>query len=718
MRNKNLLTFIFTLFFGLVVFLVPSPAKAQELCDPNWPLSTVGFCAQNAGTGKVYRCVKDGSGVHWQEDPSCTPGTGGGGTNNGGGGGGGGNTSATLCDPNWPLSTEGFCATNGADKQNYRCTRVDGSLKWVKDASCVPGTGGTGGGGTTQPNDYQSYPPNQVICGANACVLSCDCSGDGKTDRMLATNTVTGRQAAAHCAQYVCSAPGTNGKTCQPGQINCISGTTRGYVCKDDGSGYHTTAVDAHQCGSVSGAKCGDVITENNLKVSLRKEFVGCQGTKNCYKDCFDPNRTVTCYNEPGISCGANVGVPTTPPASTPPQQPPPNNPPPPPPTPTPLPFQCVNITTTNTTPKAGDQVTFTCGQVSGAATYEFRYSRADSTDESQQTQAVALAASSNPRVSQPLTVEQGKKYNVQCRPCKADGTCTPWEPLEGVDSWESFNISVNNAVNGGYTVEKTEGYVHTSAGTGLTPFYMLWNKYTHDHVYTQEGEKNYLLNRGWENQGISFYASTTEESGLTPVFRAAFLQHVPAGTPGSITIDGTTLGKASDHIFTTDEAEYTRLTTQEEWIGEGTKFYISSQQTEGTSPWIQLMFDRNGAKDHYYVPYVKNVQRPCSLNFGVSAPIAPQCNAITPSKSTPQLGDEVSFTCAGGPEGVVTRYEFRYGVATGATLAESQMQSLAAAQGTPNVSVPITVDRIGRYYAQCRPCTANTCLEWEPVSL
>jgi hypothetical protein len=68
--------------------------------------------------------------------------------------------------------------------------------------------------------------------------------------------------------------------------------------------------------------------------------------------------------------------------------------------------------------------------------------------------------------------------------------------------------------------------------------------------------------------------------------------------------------------------------------------------------------------------------------------------------------------------ENLITRYEFRYGVLTTANpITAAQMQALAPVQGQPHVSQPITVDTVGRYFAQCRPCTANNCLAWEDAT-
>lgn len=94
------------------------------------------------------------------------------------------------------------------------------------------------------------------------------------------------------------------------------------------------------------------------------------------------------------------------------------------------------------------------------------------------------------------------------------------------------------------------------------------------------------------------------------------------------------------------------------------------------------------------------------------------QCTSVTKSIAKPKIGDKVAFTCTASAPNLVTKYEFRYGVITTAgAITADKMKALGTQQGKPRVSQPITVDKVGRYFAQCRPCTANKCLAWENAS-
>lgn len=83
----------------------------------------------------------------------------------------------------------------------------------------------------------------------------------------------------------------------------------------------------------------------------------------------------------------------------------------------------CSNITPSIATPKIGDQVTYTCGRVTGATSYDFKLVHPDGSIERQ-----TGATSSNPSsVSQPFTITQAGKYTAQCRIC-VDGNCQNYE--------------------------------------------------------------------------------------------------------------------------------------------------------------------------------------------------------------------------------------------------------------------------------------------------
>lgn len=108
--------------------------------------------------------------------------------------------------------------------------------------------------------------------------------------------------------------------------------------------------------------------------------------------------------------------------------------------------------------------------------------------------------------------------------------------------------------------------------------------------------------------------------------------------------------------------------------------------------------------------------QPPASPNVPAS-PQPGQCVSISKSVTTPKIGDSVSFTCA--PVNLASRYEFRFAYTTSATVAESEYQALQPTSATANTSSPITVDRVGRYVAMCRPCFGNNqCETWQVAQL
>lgn len=344
---------------------------------------------------------------------------------------------------------------------------------------------------TTETADGNFYCAPNSICagsvksGGAPFVVGCDCNNDGKTDRQLAVNTVTGNQAAAYCSQVVCSAPGstvtwggnTYQKSCEPGSQMCAGGG-KAYVCKDDGTGFHTSAVNSHACGYIGCGSgpgyedCGktqyceistqtfsdakkyctnlgssvDPVYQNgcytcNVPTPVEKSngiysrFKGCDvetGTKNCY-DITDrskvPWTTVTrCYYEPGLSCGVTkvssipTPLPTTTTVTTTSSSPPP-----------PAAPQCISITSSKSAPKIGDQVTFTCdGSPSDLVVrYEFRYAVSTGEGFSSSTNFQSVQpAQGTPTVSTPITISKVGEYLAQCRPCTAN-SCLDWEPAE-----------------------------------------------------------------------------------------------------------------------------------------------------------------------------------------------------------------------------------------------------------------------------------------------
>ena len=83
---------------------------------------------------------------------------------------------------------------------------------------------------------------------------------------------------------------------------------------------------------------------------------------------------------------------------------------------------------------------------------------------------------------------------------------------------------------------------------------YRLYNKYTGEHFYTANSkERTNLVNAGWNDEGIGWYAPTTS---LTPVWRL-YNSNAPGG----------------DHHYTTSQDEYNTL-TYAGWTGEGIGWY------------------------------------------------------------------------------------------------------------------------------------------------
>jgi hypothetical protein len=85
-----------------------------------------------------------------------------------------------------------------------------------------------------------------------------------------------------------------------------------------------------------------------------------------------------------------------------------------------------LNISSNIPNPVAGNTVTFTCGQVAGAARYEFRVRLPDGNTTS------ILPVSTNSNVSQPYNITSSGAYKVQCRICTGAGanTCQAYESL------------------------------------------------------------------------------------------------------------------------------------------------------------------------------------------------------------------------------------------------------------------------------------------------
>jgi len=97
-----------------------------------------------------------------------------------------------------------------------------------------------------------------------------------------------------------------------------------------------------------------------------------------------------------------------------------------------------------------------------------------------------------------------------------------------------------------GWVYEDVAFYASTTQQSGLVPVYRFYNRRGTDHFYTpSEAEKNHIINSGsskWRYEDVAFYASATNRSGYTAVYR--FYNR-----------------RGTDHFYTPSEVEKNHLT-------------------------------------------------------------------------------------------------------------------------------------------------------------
>lgn len=334
-----------------------------------------------------------------------------------------------------PGSNQGSCS-NGWVKgtigcigaEQYSCTLNPGLLK----IGCCPGAAGDSCRGTTTGT---GTGPTSTTCGSSgqAC---CDpfthsgliCSAN------LFCNTATGTCQAAipgnvcaasggapsgQCEVYTCGSSCNNGNQCNLNKrtVDCASATLGGQCGQID---YLNTS--GQYCG-VKSQNCGGSCAGGTTTPSTTPPTATATPAPKCGSACTTNANCPTgltcsaglCRNAActtSTTCTCTVATPTPTPTPT----------VAPTPTPTPPPLVCLNITKDVDVPVIGSQVRFTCGTVSGATSYEFRYKytvtgAAD----------VEGSISANQNVSDPLVVSTAAAYRVQCRPC-VGLACTEWE--------------------------------------------------------------------------------------------------------------------------------------------------------------------------------------------------------------------------------------------------------------------------------------------------
>lgn len=126
-----------------------------------------------------------------------------------------------------------------------------------------------------------------------------------------------------------------------------------------------------------------------------------------------------------------------------------------------------------------------------------------------------------------------------------------------------------------------------------------------------------------------------------------------------------------------------------------------------------------NSGAAHVHIRKVKwlvEEQAEPSLTILPTATTAPgvlSCKAISKDKSSPQIGDEVSFTCSANiPLGKeVSKYEFRY------KIGNDDFKTLEPDAASSTKSKKLKIESAGSYTVQCRACDSqNLCTDWDAL--
>jgi len=232
-------------------------------------------------------------------------------------------------------------------------------------------------------------------------------------------------------ADQVCRASTTGGaKSCVPtgqgGQYGCLTcnGLNCTYTCSQNAE------MACFSCPKLINGRCmtnqvysGTVTPNQSMNLA---SLVNIGGGSTCWHQCD--------WNNPGDGasqgslaaktfyyCEGGVNPPPAPPEG-------PGEPPAPPePTPPPTGPICLNITSDKPTPKIGDQVTFTCGKVTGVTSYDFKLVEPDGNVIIQKGQTANNPSSR----STPFKITKAGKYTAQCRICVSD-KCQAFETIAG----------------------------------------------------------------------------------------------------------------------------------------------------------------------------------------------------------------------------------------------------------------------------------------------
>lgn len=264
-----------------------------------------------------------------------------------------------------------------------------------------------GAGGVCACNTTSTPPPQLRACG-EACTKQSDC-----------LNPSTGGF-PVECRNNKCQLPLT-------GPYACPEGMSSGSIC-----GCSAKQQCGQPCGPTTGnkicdpanSKCGFIKPFN-----LCREDAGNSSTTTQYCLPLEPGNGYTKLRCTAIAAdslvkpdGSQTGV-TQADVLAACATPAPSPSPSPTPEPSSPPLACLNITSDNDNPVLGSQSRFTCGSVTGADRYEFRYQHTFNGV------PVAGTLTATGNLSAPLTIDQPGSYKVQCRPCLGQA-CAPWEAL------------------------------------------------------------------------------------------------------------------------------------------------------------------------------------------------------------------------------------------------------------------------------------------------
>lgn len=355
------------------------------------------------GLGATYWLTQQNQDIRQQasSDPYCSTGTCVSGISScdsiGMVGGSGSCSGGICCERDTSSCGDGHCS--GGETQ-YNCPQDCSSSSECSTGTCV--------------NGVSSCTSIGMIDGNGSCSGGICCEVDTST---CGDSQCNGGETRYNCPQDC------DPDFCGPGEI-VIDGE-----CKDADK-FQCDKNDPSACGgqpwrchcqggdACTGTKCEDIKTS-------------CENQGRSYCTNHQGFGMTCCF--PGYSCCPNgdgccqgTPPPTNPPSPTPPTSPSPTPSTSPSPTP-PVGPQCLDITMNVNDPQIGDDVTFTCGQVTEAISYVFRVMDPDGMISS-------LAAIGN--VSETYTIETDGKYYAQCQICYEspaitdDLICTPWEPL------------------------------------------------------------------------------------------------------------------------------------------------------------------------------------------------------------------------------------------------------------------------------------------------